>query len=138
MFCFEYKCQQKNWEYFQTLIVFLFQVELKILISCLCHNLGRALWVVSRNWVWASYSLLIYWIEPKMVKMLTVVEKHLTSKHKIRFSWRHVVNSRRIDRGPAILCYNSFMGSEPPKYLVIHEIIFLRNFVYFIFLLDQK
>ena len=24
------------------------------------------------------------------------------------------------------------MGSEPPKYLVIHKIIFLRNFVYFI------
>ena len=30
------------------------------------------------------------------------------------------------------------MGSEPPKYLVIHEILFLRNFVYFIFFAWSK
>ena len=97
---------------FKHLLFFHFQVELKILISCLCHNLGRALWVVSRNWVWASSSLLIYWIEPKTVKMLTVVEKHLTSKHKIRFSWRHVVNSRRIDRWPALTLVDLYLIFE--------------------------
>ena len=30
------------------------------------------------------------------------------------------------------------MGSEPPKYLVIHKIIFLQNFVYFIFFAGSK
>ena len=30
------------------------------------------------------------------------------------------------------------MGSEPQKYLVIHEILFLRNFVYFIFFAWSK
>ena len=30
------------------------------------------------------------------------------------------------------------MGSEPPKYLVIHEILFLQNFVYFIFFAWSK
>ena len=31
---------------------------------------------------------------------------------------------------------NLFMGSEPQKYLVIHQIFFLQKFVHFIFLLD--
>ena len=36
-----------------------------------------------------------------------------------------------------VLTTNSFMGSEPPKYLVIHE-FFLQNFVYFIFFAWSK
>ena len=33
---------------------------------------------------------------------------------------------------------NSFMGLEPPKYLLIHEIIFLQIFFYFIFFAWSK
>ena len=61
--------------------------------------------------------------------------KHFMAVHV--YDWIFIMYLAQQGQNPFAV-FNSFMGSEPPKYLVIHQIFFYEILFTLFFFLDQK